>query len=298
MTNRPDQTGTGWSGGRPQLNLAKGLGAFTRFSQVKAALLQGGVAHGQTATLVGLGGFQICSFERSNDLLGDPEVRLNSQHIHANHIVDGVSFEIGAGLDIEYIDIGAGGSVAVDEGVGLRQLGGGGHVLLRFAGFFRGHSFYISSGVVLGMDAPGTGAYVGAGYQYSEGTLSNSGGIGKLPAGWYRTALLGDPESTLSVVTLSAVQRSVADPNGVSDTEDWQVYEAIFQTTGNFGTLVGGGFREDHSDLTTDTFSNNGSDFDLEHEDRQLLLSAYPAGGSQSVVWTHIHVTDSDAEDL
>lgn len=291
MTTRANP-GSEWSGGRPQLNLARSLGSFTRFSQVKNALLQGGVAAGLTATLVGKDSLEIATFERRINPSLEPEVRLYCQHIRLDRILED-SFEVGAGLDIDLTPIG-GGSLTVESEVGLKLIGGG-HVLLRFAGYFRGPSFYISADVLAGLDSPGNGAYIGAGYHYDSGSVAICGGVGKTPAGWYRVALIGDSALPLSSIGALFIQRKVADIAAVASPEGWRQYVSVFRGYDSDGAIACGGWRNDDSDtLATDNFVNSGADYGLSSEDRQLILAAYPAGGDSETTWRQLHVNDAD----
>lgn len=285
-----------FAGGRPRPNLARSLGSFFKFSQIKDALLRPSVIPGITATLIGLDNLEIATFENQLNPSLEAEVRLYGQHVHFDRVLPNISFQLGSGLDIELIPINGGGSISMLEGTGLQVIGSG-HILCRFAGYFRGPGFFVSAQASAGMDTPGTGSYLGAGYQYSGGSLAVGGGVGNIPAGWYRLALLGDPAAPLTLSGVAFVQRKVADLLGTATPEDWQFHAEVFRASGDLGSLVCGGWRVDGSDtLATQNFAEDSADYGLSNEDRQLLLVSYPSGGTNQTVWNHVHVSDSDKE--
>ena len=236
-----------WAGGKPRPNLARSLGSFLKFSQVRDSLLRPGRAEGITATLVGLDGLEIATFERQLNPSLEPEVRLYGQHIHFDRAIPNQSFTVGPGQDIEFININGGGAIFIVPRIGIQEVGSG-HILCRFAGFFRGPVFFVAAQADVGMDSPGTGAYFGAGYRFDSGVQAVCGGVGRFPAGWYRSALLGSPTSPLSPTGVAFVQRKVAAPLGVATPESWNLHCSVARGAGDLGSLACGGYRSDGSD--------------------------------------------------
>lgn len=277
-----------WAGGKPMPNLAKSLGAFSKFSQLKDALLRPGVGLGATAMLVGRDNLEICSFCKGLDPSAGPEVVIFSGHIYLSRLLED-SFEIGPGMDIEAVGVGGPTVVQILPGQGLKT-DGGAHVFLNFAGHLRGPGLFVSADASVGMDLPGIGDYFGCGFAYNSKVSVRCGGASLFPEGWHRCGLGGDAAYRLTATAVVKEKIKIADIHAIADSEEFSVHLFVFRAYGDRGSASGGAWRMDGSDnLAIGNFTQTATNQALSFEDRTPVLVS-DSGGAVEILWRHCYI--------